>query len=269
MRYGLYVSNVDTFSDPRRTVEIARAAEAAGWEGLIVWDHLGFVWDRPAADPWTVLAAVAVSTSTLRLGTGVTPVPRRRVHVLAHQVATLDVLSSGRVVFGAAIGGVEREFSSFDEPADAHLRAEKLDEALPVLRALWSGETVTHGGPHYKIDGIRLAPTPIQPRLPIWIGGNSPPALRRAARWDGWFPDTADERGMTLTPEELAKSIEVIRAHRGDQEPFDVAVFGYSEPGETHVRERYAAAGATWWLEYLRDPRGTFEEMLARVASGP
>ena len=74
---------------------------------------------------------------------------------------------------------------------------------------------------------------------------------------------------MTVTPEELAKSIEVIHAHRGNREPSDVAVFGYSEPGDDVVRERYAAAGATWWLEYLRDPRGTFEEMLERVVAGP
>ena len=269
IRYGLYVSTVGTFADPRVTVEVARTAEAAGWEALIVWDHLGFVWEQPAADPWTVLAAVAASTSTIRIGTGVTPVPRRRPQTLAHQVATLDVLSGGRVIFGAAIGGVAREFSAFGEPDDPRLRAEKLDEGLDVLRRLWSGETVMHHGAHYTVDGIRLAPTPVRESVPIWIGGNSPPALRRAARFDGWFPDTADEHGMTFAPEELGAGIETIRAHRKKSAPFDVAVFGYSDPGETTLRAAYAEGGATWWLEYLRDPRGTLDEMLARVAAGP
>ena len=269
MRYGLYVSTVGTFADPGVTVEIARVAEASGWEALIVWDHWGFVWNQPAADPWTVLAAVAASTSSIRIGTGVTPVPRRRPQMLAHQVATLDVLSGGRVIFGAGIGGVAREFSAFGEPDDARLRAEQLDEGLGVLRRLWSGETVAHRGTHYTIDGVQLAPTPIQTTVPIWIGGNSPPALRRAARWDGWLPDTADDKQMTLSPQEVAAGIEVIRDYRRRDGPFDVAVFGYSNPGDSTLRDAYAAAGATWWLEYLRDPRGTIDEMLARVAAGP
>jgi alkanesulfonate monooxygenase SsuD/methylene tetrahydromethanopterin reductase-like flavin-dependent oxidoreductase (luciferase family) len=92
-------------------VALAEEAEQAGWEGLLVWDHLGFVWGPPAADPWVTLAAVAARTSSLVLGTNVTPVPRRRPHVLAHQVATLDVLSGGRVVFAAGIGGVASEFT--------------------------------------------------------------------------------------------------------------------------------------------------------------
>ena len=83
MRHGLFISNIDSYADPNVTVELARAGEAAGWEALILWDHLGFVWGHPAADPWTVLAAVGASTSRLILGTSVTPLPRRRPHVLA------------------------------------------------------------------------------------------------------------------------------------------------------------------------------------------
>ena len=106
-----------SYADPNVTVELARAGEAAGWEALILWDHLGFVWGHPAADPWTVLAAVGASTSRLILGTSVTPLPRRRPHVLAHQLATLDGLTGGgRVVFGAGVGGLPREFAAFGEP---------------------------------------------------------------------------------------------------------------------------------------------------------
>ena len=144
MRYGLCLANIGTYSDPRAVVALAEEAEQVGWEALLVWDHLGFVWGPPAADPWVTLAAVAARTSSLVLGTNVTPVPRRRPQVLAHQVATLDVLSDGRAVFAAGIGGITSEFTSFGEEGDARVRAERLDEGLEVLRALWSGDRVDH-----------------------------------------------------------------------------------------------------------------------------
>src|ERR687884_800104 len=118
MRYGLLLANIGSYSDPRHVVRVAQQAETAGWEALLIWDHLGFVWGPPAADPWVTLAAVAASTERIRIGTGITPVARRRPHVLAHQVATLDVLSGGRVVFGAGVGGVPRGVDPFGDPAD-------------------------------------------------------------------------------------------------------------------------------------------------------
>ena len=96
------------------------------------------------------LAAVAASTSKLLVGTGITPVPRRRPQVLAHQVATLDVLSGGRVIFGAGLGGIPSEFTAFGEEDAPRIRAEKLDEGLDLLRRLWSGERVEHRGHHYE-----------------------------------------------------------------------------------------------------------------------
>ena len=94
--------------------DLAALAEGAGWEALLIWDHLGFVWGPPAGDPWIALAAASSRTSQLVLGTDITPLPRRRPHVLAHQVATLDALSGGRVVFGVGIGGAAR-FGAFGE----------------------------------------------------------------------------------------------------------------------------------------------------------
>src|SRR5205823_2312455 len=149
-----------TYADPRAAARLASAAEDAGWEAFLVWDHLAFVWDGDTGDPWIVLAAVAAATSKLLVGTAVTPVPRRRLQVLASQVATLDVMSGGRTVFGAGIGGVKREFSAFGEPDDDRLRAAMLDWGLEVLNRLWSGEEVTHGGTHYTIEQISLAPAP-------------------------------------------------------------------------------------------------------------
>jgi probable F420-dependent oxidoreductase len=262
VQYGISLANFGTYADPRVVVDIGQAAEASGWDGLFLWDHLAFVWGPPAADPWVTLAAVAASTRRIRIGTAVTPVARRRPHVLAHQVATLDVLSGGRVTFAAGLGGSSSEFSKFGDEADARIRAAMLDEGLDVLRALWTGEEVTHEGVHYTVGGVTLAPAPVQRPLPIWIGGNRPASLRRAARWDGWCADTADPTGMTVSPDELARSIATI----GRSDDFDVAVLGYRDRA---APQAYAEAGATWWLENVHDRRGTLDEMLALVGAGP
>jgi probable F420-dependent oxidoreductase len=261
VRYGVCLANIGTYSDPRTSVRVACAAEEAGWEAVFVWDHLAFVWGPPAADPWVVLTAVAAATERVRIGTAVTPVARRRPHLLAQTVASLDVFSGGRVIFGAGLGGSESEFGRFGEPTDATVRAAMLDEGLGVLRELWSGEQVNYHGEHYTVDGVTLAPRPVQDRVPIWIGGNRKPSLRRAARWDGWLADSADPTGMTLSPEDVARSIDVIG--RGDG--YDVAVLGQSDRGDPAA---YADAGATWWLENLHDMRGSPEEILALVQAG-
>ena len=261
VRYGVCLANIGTFSDPRASVRVARAAEESGWEAVFVWDHLAFVWGAPAADPWVVLTAIAAQTETVRIGTAVTPVARRRPQVLAQTVASLDVLSDGRVIFGAGLGGAESEFGKFGEPTDAKVRAAKLDEGLGVLRDLWTGAEVTHRGEHYTVDGVTLAPRPVQEEVPIWIGGNKAPSLRRAARWDGWIADAAAPTGIPLTPDDLARSIDAI----GRDADYEVAVLGQSDRGDP---AEYADAGATWWLENLHDRRGSPEEILALVEAG-
>jgi probable F420-dependent oxidoreductase len=262
VRCGICLASIGTYSDPRVGVRVAETAEATGWDGVFIWDHLAFVWGAPAADPWITLAAIAGATSRVRVGTAVTPVARRRPQVLAQEVATLDVLSAGRVVFGAGLGGSPDEFGKFGEPTDARVRAAMLDEGLDLLRRLWAGGEVTHHGEHFTVDGVTLAPTPVQPRVPIWIGGNRPASLRRAARWDGWLADSADPTGMTLSPDDVARSIE--RIGRGDE--FDVAVLGQSDRGDPAAYER---VGATWWLENVHDRRGSVDDVLALVTAGP
>lgn len=262
MRFGICLANIGTYSDPRVAVRIGEAAENAGWDGVFTWDHLAFVWGAPAADPWITLAPIAAATSRVRIGTAVTPVARRRPQVLAHEVATLDVLSGGRVVFGAGLGGSVAEFAKFGEPTDAKVRAAMLDEGLDVMRALWSGEEVTHRGQHYTVDGVTLAPTPVQARVPVWIGGNRPASLRRAARWDGWLADSAAPTGITLSPDDVARSTEQI----GRADDFDIAVLGQSDRADPAAYER---VGTTWWLENLHDERGTLDEVVALVNAGP
>jgi hypothetical protein len=100
----------------------------------------------------------------------------------------------------------------------------------------------------------------------VWIGGNRPASLRRAARWDGWLADSADPTGMTLSPADVRRSVETIRASRAGERPFDVAVLGQSDRGDPAA---YTDAGATWWLENIHDRRGPPERMRELVAAGP
>jgi len=273
MRYGIVVSNLDDQADPRLAIRLARAAEGAGWEAFFVWDHLGFVWGSPSSDPWITLSAVAVSTTRLKLGTAITPLARRRPQVVANALGSLDLLSGGRMIFGAGLGGMAEEFTAFGEPGVAKERAAMLDEGLAVLDRLWSGEMVTHHGLHYDVENVSLAPLPLQrPRIPVWIGGESPPALLRAARWDGSPAPATSPDGtpiMDKEPGRIAEMVAEIRRHRTMDAPFAVAVDGYSDPEDPTLPHAYQAAGATWWLESIHGMRGSLDEMIARVEAGP
>src|SRR5215467_16141429 len=189
MRYSINVPNLGDFADARRVGDVARLAEEAGWDGLFVWDHLiGYNRDLVADFAATnlLLTAAALTTNRIRLGTLVTPVPRRRPQQLARQVATLDAISGGRVTFGAGLGGpIEDEFGSFGEPTDPIVLAERLDEGLELMARYWSGQQVSHQGRHYQVREVTLLPASTQrPRPPVWIGGYWPrrAPMRRAAR---------------------------------------------------------------------------------------
>jgi probable F420-dependent oxidoreductase len=261
----------DELADPRVTTGLATAAESAGWDGLFVWDHMAFAWGVPAGDPWTILTAAATATTRLRLGTSIAPLPRYRPAVLARTLTALDMLSGGRVVLGAGLGGVEREFAAFGDPADARTRAAMADEALHVLDGLMSGQPLTFHGQHCTVDGVALRPLPVQrPRVPVWIGGESPPALRRAARWDGWIISGVNEQQeMVKTPEQLAAQVATIQQHRAADDAFDVAMSGCSAPGDAAMVAEYADAGMTWWLETVFGSRGSLAENTARILAGP
>jgi alkanesulfonate monooxygenase SsuD/methylene tetrahydromethanopterin reductase-like flavin-dependent oxidoreductase (luciferase family) len=207
MRYAVNVPNFEDYGDARTVAGLAADAEAAGWDGFFVWDHLAFVkaWRLRIADPWVLLTAVALATERLRLGPMVTPLPRRRPWKLARETVTLDRLSGGRLVLGVGLGEPpEDEYGSFGEPTDPVVRAAMLDEGLEVLTRLWSGETVSFQGRHYRVDQVAFQPTPVQrPRIPIWVAGAwpRPGPLRRAARFDGSCPLKVDATGELATLE--------------------------------------------------------------------
>jgi probable F420-dependent oxidoreductase len=271
MRFGIDICILGELSDPRLVVDLAVLAEDAGWDAVFVWDHLAFAWGVPAADPWVTLAAVAQATSRIRIGTAVAALPRRRPATIAAAITSLDLLSGGRFVLGAGLGGVEAEYTAFGEAADATIRAEQLDESLDVLSRLWSGEPVTHHGKHYTVDGVALAPVPVQrPRVPVWIGGGSKSALRRAARWDGWLGGGDDEHGrMVMTPDQVAAHVSTALRHRTAGEPFEVALIGASRPGAQALFDDYAESGVTWWLEHIHGRRASHAELKKRIAVGP
>lgn len=268
MRFAVEVTGLGSYANPAVVAEVARTAEEAGWDGLFIWDHLAWAGGIPSGDPWISLAAAATVTDRIVLGLDVCPLPRRRPHIVATAVAALDQLSHGRVVFGAGLGGSEVEYRTFGEDADATVRAEMLDESLTILDGLWRGDEVDHHGRHFTVDGVTLSPRPVQqPRPPIWIGGTAPPALRRAARWDGYAVGAiVDEHGnVIVTPEEVGRRVDQV----GRDDSFEVAVSGASGPRDGQLPAAYERAGATWWLECVHDLRGTLAEMLDRVRAGP
>jgi alkanesulfonate monooxygenase SsuD/methylene tetrahydromethanopterin reductase-like flavin-dependent oxidoreductase (luciferase family) len=268
MHFGIEVVPFGDFSDPRPVVQLARAAEAAGWEGLWIWDHMLVPYG--SGDPWITLAAVAASTKNIKLVTGIAPLPRYRPHLLARMLTGLDLLSAGRVIFGTGLG-IDPDFAPFGEPVDGRTRSDMLDEGLDLLAAYLSGEPVSRSGQYYRVEAAQLLPSPLQkPHPPFWIGGHSPAALRRAARWDGWIIGTVDESStITKTPGQLEQQIAWIRRYRISSGPFDIAVDGVTQPGQADLPREYAAAGATWWFEAIHLSRGTSDELLRRIQAGP
>lgn len=279
MRCSINIPNFGDFADPRKVAEAARLAEEAGWDGVFVWDQLiGYNRDLVGEFAATnlLLTAAALTTSRIRLGTAVTPVPRRRPQQLAREIATLDRLSGGRIILGVGLGDpIPNEYGRFGEPTDPRLLAALLDEGLEAITRLWTGEPVTYQGRYVTVDDVLMVPTPVQqPRVPIWIGGhwpNKPPA-RRAARWDGAIL-TVGAWEEPPQPADVADMLAYIRSHRERDEPFDLAIGGASPTDPARARDLLAplaAAGATWWDErFPFDKLGQYDALRRRIEQGP
>lgn len=176
-------------------LESARRVEAAGYRGVWAWDHLMGRGDRsvPVLEQWTILAAAAGATSRIGLGTFVTNVIRRHPTLVARMAGTLQAASEGRFILGIGIGGFEGEHRAYgvDFPPVAE-RAARLEEAVAVIRALWTGEAVTRPSPYYPLVGA-IARPPVEPVPPILIGAGSRAGVRIAARaGDGWAAERPD-----------------------------------------------------------------------------
>lgn len=256
MRWGLSISLAGELADPRALADVAATAERTGWDGVFVWDHL---WNHtlvPFADPFVTLAAIAMSTDRVTIGTMVTALPRRRVQLVAQAATSIDRLSSGRMVLGLGLGvDSYGEYSVFAEPAaDDRARATALDDGIVALAQMLAGAPVDRAG------GRVTTPASVQePRLPMWIAGRAgltagPRRVRRhgveglaLVGVDAWTPAhveaALDGGGLTAGQVEIALV--------GGRHP---------DPGAL------AESGATWCIPEVL-PGATTEDALV-VAAG-
>lgn len=267
LRSGLWLPLFEELADPAVVAQLAVEAEAAGWDGVFVWDHLR--WAPPVrcvADPWICLSAIAVATESILLGPMITPLARRRPVKVARETVTLDRLSSGRLVLGVGLGDDRfgRELSATGEEIDDRRRSQMLDESLEILTTAWSGRTVHHTGEHYTVTDFEFHPPPYRHSgIPIWVGGlagRSKP-MRRAARYQGYVP-------VNLThPDQVAEAVATIGDMRGEghKESHDVVV-ALSPGTDPHP---FAKAGATWWLTEFDPESVTVDQVRGVIREGP
>jgi probable F420-dependent oxidoreductase len=215
MKLGLYGINMGACLDPAVAIRVATAAEAAGLDSLWTAEHVVLPEPRtpespvPAStallDPAVALAHVAGHTRSIRLATGIIILPQRNPVVLAKELASLDVLSGGRLVFGLGAGYIPKEFAACGIPFAE--RGARTDEAIAVLRDLWTSERPHFEGRYFSYADVDAHPRPLQkPHPPIVVGGMSPPAFRRAvAHGNGWY-------GFALDPDATARCLDGLRA---------------------------------------------------------
>jgi len=232
------VEQLEDFGTAEAIAANAAAAEAAGFDACYVTEHPfpADAWlargGHHALDPFVALSIAAAATTRLRLQTNILVLSYRNPFLAAKAIASLDVVSAGRAIVGVAAGYLVDEFAALGAPFKE--RNDRSDEALVAMKAAWTGESVRMRGAGFEARGNRMRPTPIQqPHPPIWVGGNSPRAIRRAVEHaQGWSPfalpagGAGQARSAAIeSVEDLARGIERMRAlaaERGRREPLDV-----------------------------------------------
>ena len=227
MRYGFYLPTRGPLATRQALSAILKTAESSGFDSVMVADHIILPTRIESAYPYTVqgkfvsegecfeqlamMAFVAGRTETLRIVSSVMIVPHRNPVFNAKALATIDVLSGGRLTVGLGVGWMAEEFKALAAPDFKH-RGAVTDEYVAIFKKLWTGEPVSHAGRFYSFDEVSCQPRPIQPSgPPIWIGGHSNPALRRVAKFgDGWHPVGATA-ASPLPPDELRQKLAAIQ----------------------------------------------------------
>jgi alkanesulfonate monooxygenase SsuD/methylene tetrahydromethanopterin reductase-like flavin-dependent oxidoreductase (luciferase family) len=280
MRYGAVIP----WASEREFAELAAVAEQAGWDMVLTWEA---VWGQ---DAWATLAAAAMTTERIRLGTLLTPASRYRPWDLASRVGSVDRLSRGRVTLGVGLGALHGNWLAFEADEGRAARAAKLDEGLAVYAGLMAGQPFEFTGTHWSarpVEEIVPPPPAQQPHPPVWCVGALVPgrarqrSLERAARWQGVLPALAagqeGHSGLTApTLREIVDRITALRAGAGlSMDGYDVVVEGDSHGGFGSARppvRAWAEAGATWWVESWWDlpdsPEGR-TELRRRLEQGP
>ncbi len=279
MKFAISLPNFGWFGNIDTLVEVAVDAEEAGWDGFFVWDHMVVFPPEEAllfADPWIALTAIAAETKKIRLGPMITPVPRRRPWKLAREAVTLDHYSKGRLILGVGLGAPPNtEFEMFGEETDNRIRAEKLEEGLDIMMGLWSGESFSHEGKHFKVDETVFIPKPLQsPTIPIWVGGGWPNKrpFKRAAKYDGVIP-VHSEWPQVLNSNEFKQIVEIVKSERGSLDNYDVVASGQTSGTDRDkdkaILRPWADAGMTWWIEDINGMRAGIDDLRKRIRDGP
>jgi hypothetical protein len=249
-------------------LEQAVLAEQSGWDGVFV-PEIAY-----GTDPWSLLAAIAMRTSRIRLGTMLTPLPWRRPWKLASQVATVHQLSGGRAILAVGIGAADEARPATGEITGVRERAERLDEGIDLIRALWAGQK-SFRGQHYQYDGGQLDlaadVAPGEPGIPLWVVGlwPRPKSMRRVLRCDGIIPQYSLD-GREAGPADARAVRDWLDTHAMPA-GFDLISEGETPAGDPAAAAAqvlpWAEAGCTWWLETRW--AGGPAEMRSRLAAGP
>jgi alkanesulfonate monooxygenase SsuD/methylene tetrahydromethanopterin reductase-like flavin-dependent oxidoreductase (luciferase family) len=249
-------------------------AEQAGWDGVFV-PEMSY-----GVDAWSLLAAMAVRTERIWLGTMLTPLPWRRPWKVASQAATLDQLSGGRAILAVGMGATDEELPATGELTDLRARADRLDEGIDLIRALWDGETSYHGQ-HYQYEAgqFDLASTvrPAQQRIPLWVVGvwPRPKSMRRVLRCDGIIAQY--RLGERAAAPQDARAIRTWLASHGAKAATDLVADGETPADDAAAAAArvaaWAEAGCTWWLETRWEMPdagpGATDRIRERLAAGP
>lgn len=276
MKFGFIIPGGST----QEIVELASEAEEAGWDGVFYYDDIYTDAKTEMSAAWPVMAAIAVTTKRIKIGSLLTAVGRRRPWELARESVTVDWLSKGRLIIPTGLGWAgDGAYTKAGMPAERKVRAEMLDEGLDILDGLWSGRPFRYDGKHNQIKMMRFIPRPYQrPRIPVWVVGawGKPKSMHRALKYDGLIPviKNLDGTHAEVTPEairEMRAYIAENRVARGNmRKEFDIIKDGTTPANRTKAKkivEPFAEAGATWWIESLWGSKA--RAVRDRVRAGP
>jgi probable F420-dependent oxidoreductase len=238
---GLFAINSHACAAPDAAAQIATLAEGLGYDSLWAGEHVvvpsprvepsPMEPDEPILDPLIALSHVAAHTERIRLGTGVIILPQRNPLVLAKQVASLDVISGGRLILGIGVAYLEPEMRAIGVPMEG--RGARADEYLAAMRALWEEEAPSFHGEHTRFEAVDAHPRPLQRPLPVVVGGHTRAAHRRAAQSaDGWYGFMVGLRAMAEQRELMRAAIE----ETGRERPLHVSVTPARRLDEENVR---------------------------------